>query len=271
MTRQVSAGFGVRKCAISHLHKNRIQRGQYNVPQSVAICLAVCLLRRPCCIIGNVRFAYAASQQRKGSRQQDVRLTGSQDHRVLCKYLAITFWRAKINLQAVGYIRRVCLRFLSDCHVCVCVSYVLPPTLRKRRRERGRGREGGRNTCPLLLIKLLADPLLTPRRDIPIHTFIHSFILSALIRQAEFTGIRSGSEDQDVLRALFEYFSSTIRGENLKDIRPENSHVHFAYITIALPYPISLSLSLSQFCSWVPTSFFAAFLVGFLEIGRAHV
>lgn len=101
MTRQVSAGFGVRKCVISHLHKNRIQRGQYNVPQSVAICLAVCLLWRPCCIIGNVRFAYAASQQRKGSRQQDVRLTGSQDHRITgC---CVNIWPALFGAQKSIY------------------------------------------------------------------------------------------------------------------------------------------------------------------------
>lgn len=175
MTRQVSAGFGVRKCAISHLHKNRIQRGQYNVPQSVAICQAVCLLRRPCCIIGNVRFAYAASQQRKGSRQQDVRLTGSQDHRVLCKYLASTFWRAKINLQAVGYIRRVCLRFLSACHVCVCV--LRSATHVTQEKEGEREREGGREKH----LPLVADQVVgrssshapTGYTNSYIHSFIH--------------------------------------------------------------------------------------------------
>lgn len=152
----------------------------------------------------------------------------------------------------------------ASCRLVTCVCVCHP----RYAREEGREGEGGREKH----LPLVADQVVgrssshapTGYTNSVIHTFIHSFILSALIRQAEFTGIRSGSEDQDVLRALFEYFSSTIRGENLKDIRPENSHVHFAYITIALPYPISLPFSLSQFCSWVPTSFFAAFLVGFL-------
>lgn len=181
---------------------------------------------------------------------QDRRIAGSQDHRVLCKYLASTFWRAKINLQAVGYIRRVCLRFtvcfLSACHVCVCVLRSATHVTQEKERE-GEGEGGREKHLPLVADQVVgrsSSHAPTGYTNSYLHTFIHSFILSALIRRAEFTGIRSGSEDQDVLRALFEYFSSTIRGENLKDIRPENSHVHFAYITIALPYATSLPFSL---------------------------
>lgn len=141
----------------------------------------------------------------------------------------------------------------ASCRLVTCVCVCHP----RYAREEGRAGEGGREKH----LPLVADQVVgrssshapTGYTNSYIHTFIHSFILSALIRRAEFTGIHTGSEDQDVLRALFEYFSSTIRGENLKDIRPENSHVHFAYITIALPYPtlspfLSPSLSSALGC-----------------------
>lgn len=76
-----------------------------------------------------------------GSRE-DYSITGSQDHRVLCKYLASTFWRAKINFQAGVYgcvcvfTIRVCnaLQFAS-CRLVTCATLCHPGEDQESERE----------------------------------------------------------------------------------------------------------------------------------------
>lgn len=110
-----------RECVISHLHKKREKN--YNVAKTMCCNLLQVRDLRLCCIISNVRFPTAIGNLHtpKGSRQQDVRLKGSQN--VLCKYLCCTFWRAKINFTTNQlHVYCVCV-----CTLCVFIIRVCYP------------------------------------------------------------------------------------------------------------------------------------------------
>lgn len=169
---------------------------------------------RLCCIISNVRFPTAIGNLHtpKGSRQQDVRLKGSQSpHSVLCKYLCSTFWRAKINFTTKLCVCTLCvcacvcvyntclLSFaVASCRHVTCVCAVLSHP------------RYASNTCRLLVDQVVrADPLLTPPR----RGFIHSFIHLSERNSLEFTwlfpcGIVRASAN------LPKYFTNNTRGQN---------------------------------------------------------
>lgn len=125
MTRQVS-GWPARNVSFRTFIKKNVTTWP---TQCAAICCkwgkltdiarspyAPCDLRL-CCIIFNVRFPTAIGNLHtaKGSRQQDVRLRGSQNPlSMLCKYLCSTFWRAKINFTTIS----LCVYTMC---VCVCL------------------------------------------------------------------------------------------------------------------------------------------------------